>query len=121
TIPTGEATTDLRAIITEPDKQFLVGRPVRLTGANVRGVINDQSFLLGPSDTRQLFGVLEGEQPQGAVNIEEGQTLSIVGVIRPLQSVDEAQQRFGLTETEAALLQSQEIYLSVNRIEVPSG
>ena len=45
-------------------------------------------------------------------------TLSVNGVVRQLPSADEARQRFGLTEAEAALLQSQEIYLSVERAEV---
>ena len=41
--------------------------------------------------------------------------------MRQLPSAEEAQQRFGLTETEAALAQSQEIYLSIDRAEVMEG
>lgn len=118
TAATGEAITDARAIISETDKQFLVGRPVRLAGANVRSVVNERSFLLGPSDTRQLFAVLEGEQAQEASEVKQGQMLSVNGVVRQLPNTEDAQQRFGLSETEAALLQSQEIYLSVDRVEV---
>ncbi|CAA9442249.1 MAG: hypothetical protein AVDCRST_MAG28-512 [uncultured Rubrobacteraceae bacterium] len=117
TVATGEAITDVRTIITEQDKQFLVGRRVRLREAGVRSVINAQSFLLGPSDTRQIFAVLEGEQAQGA-GVTAGETLSVDGEIRQLPSTEDARQRFGVTETEAALLQSQEIYLSVDRLEV---
>lgn len=117
TAATGEAITDVRTIITEQDKQFLVGRRVRLREAGVRSVINDQSFLLGPSNTRQVFTVLEGDQAQGA-DVTEGGTLSVDGEIRQLPSTEDAQQRFSVTETEAALLQSQEIYLSVDRLEV---
>jgi hypothetical protein len=40
------------------------------------------------------------------------------GEIKQLPSTKDARQRFGVTETEAALLQSQEIYLSVDRVEV---
>ena len=118
TAATGEAVTDVRAIISETDKQFLVGRPVRLAGVNVRSVVNEWSFLLGPSDTRQLFAVLEGEQSQEALEVKQGQILSVNGVVRQLPNTEDAQQRFGLSETEAALLQSQEIYLSVDRVEV---
>jgi hypothetical protein len=118
TAATGEAVTDVRAIISETDKQFLVGRPVRLAGVNVRSVVNEWSFLLGPSDTRQLFAVLEGEQAQEALEVKQGQILSVNGVVRQLPNTEDAQQRFGLSETEAALLQSQEIYLSVDRVEV---
>lgn len=113
---TGEAITDVRTIITEQDKQFLVGRRVRLREAGVRSVINDQSFLLGPSNARQVFAVLEGDQAQGA-GVTAGETLSVDGEIKQLPSTEDARQRFGVTETEAALLQSQEIYLSVDKLE----
>ncbi len=52
-------------------------------------MINEESFLAGPSATRQLFVVLGGEQAQEAA-IEEGQTPSVNGVVRQLSSADEA-------------------------------
>ena len=114
--------TDVETLLAEPNKQSLVGRPVRLTGVSVPAVVGDITFLVGPNEDQAVPAVLEdelaGEQPDTAVNINPGQTIALTGEVREFPSVEEAQRVFGLSGAEAAELQNQGIYLLAEEVEI---
>jgi hypothetical protein len=114
--------TDLTTITGEPNKQPLVGRQVWLIDTKVREVVGDRAFWIGRSNGQQVFAVLEAEEDAGAAGLEldigEGQTLTVTGVIEKLPSAEEAQQQWGLSEADTAELKNGEIYLSIEGVSV---
>lgn len=129
TFPAGEAVpgpiTDLAAILEERDKPSLAGRRVDLLGetaAEVRSVVGDTTFWVGPSEDRRVFVALSEEQDaagaEGSVDVDEGQTVRITGEVRQLPSVEEAGQQWGLSEANAAGLENQQIYISAEQVEI---
>ncbi len=118
----GEPITDVLVIVTEPDRQVLVGRQVQFAGVNVQSVVGDRTFWVGPSQDQQLFVVLDEELDasgaEGRVDVNTGQTIAITGTIRRLPSVEEAQRQWGLSEATAAELENEEIFLSAERVQI---
>lgn len=117
--------TDLTTILEEQDKASLAGRRVDLRGetaAQVRSVVGDATFWVGPSADQQVFVVLEEEQDaagaEGRVDVNEGQTLRITGEVSNLPHIDEARQQWGLSEANAAELENQPIYISAEQVEI---
>lgn len=115
------AITNLQTIIDEPNKQSLAGQPVLLSSTQVQDVVGDVTFLVGPSADQTVFAVLGdelvGAQADAAMNIEQGETLAIVGTLQQAPSAQEAQQELGLTQAEVAELQGEDVYLFVEEVE----
>jgi hypothetical protein len=121
----GGPITDLTTIFEEEDKTSLVGRQVDLQGetaAEVRSVVGDTTFWVGPSQDQQVFVVLSEEQDaagaEGRVEVNEGQTVRLTGQVQQLPSIEEARQQWGLSEANTAELQNQEIYISAEQVEI---
>ncbi len=122
---TGGPITDLTTIFEEQDKASLAGRRVDLQGetaAQVRSVVGDTTFWVGPSQDRQVFVALVEEQDaagvEGLVDVNEGQTIRITGQMRQLPPMEEARQQWGLSEANAAELENQQIYISAEQVEI---
>lgn len=108
----GGSITSLQSIVSETDKQSLAGRRVELKDVDVRSSVGDSGFLVGSSGADQVFVV-----PGGSADVQQGQTANIEGTLEEIPGLSEAQQKFGLSETEAALLQSQVVYLDAEQIQ----
>ncbi len=108
----GGTITSLQSIVSETDKRSLIGRRVELDGVQVRNSVGATGFLVGASGAQQLFVV-----PAEATNVQQGQVATIAGTLEEIPGVSEAQQRFGVGETAAALLQSQVVYLDADRVQ----
>ena len=108
----GATLTSVQDIVSETDKQSLVGRQVNLEDIEVRSSVGDDGFLIGSSGADQVFVV-----PSQSANVEQGQTATIEGTLEEIPSVSEAQQQFGVGETVAALLQSQVVYLDAEQVQ----
>ncbi len=109
--------TDLTTITGEQNKQSLVGKQAWLIDTEVQEVVGDRAFWIGSSsDQQRVLVVLEEDQDdtraEWEVDVDEGQTLTITGVIETLPSVEVARQQWGLSEANAAELKNEEIYLS---------
>lgn len=108
----GSTLTSVRSIVSETDKTSLVGRPVDLKDAKVRSSIGNAGFLAGSSGADQVLVV-----PGGTSNVQQGQTATIGGTLRKMPGISAAQQQFGISKTEAALLQSQVVYLDAEQVQ----
>jgi hypothetical protein len=81
----GGPITSVATLLDEPAKGNLVGRGVQLSHAAVQQVVGDHVFLIGPTADRTVPVVLLGElaerQPEGMVQIREGQRVWILGEV----------------------------------------
>ncbi len=118
----GELVTDMLIIVDAPDRASLVGRRVQFTNVTVQSVVGDKTFWIGPSKDKQLFVVLEEDQSagstEGQVDVNAGQTVTIIGEIRKLPSMEEARTQWGLSETNSAELEQQQIYLHAQQVQI---
>jgi len=126
--------TELSEIVSASDKGTLAGRRVRIPEVNVLQVFNNRSLFVGASEEERLFvavrrtpprlgettgGGLEEQDQQGGQRYEEGQTIELAGVIRPVpDTADEALRRFGLEGEQFDLVQEEEVFIRANRAEV---
>lgn len=98
----------------------LVGRRVQLESVVVQSVPGDVTFWVGPSEEEQVLAVLQeeagagGEQVEGAVDINPGQQLTLMGVVRQLPPLDQAREQFELDE---ASLQNEQVYIEVQQVQ----
>ncbi|MBW4560122.1 MAG: hypothetical protein KME32_03015 [Mojavia pulchra JT2-VF2] len=129
--PTPQATTvvvptapisDLAIINTTANRQSLINRGVQLTNAKVQSVVGDRTFWVGANNTQRVFVVLAPNLDAGTaekkVVVKPGQTLDLVGVLKPAPSVEQAQKQWkGLTATEAQGLKNQIVYLEADQIK----
>jgi hypothetical protein len=114
---------DLIIILSTPDRPSLVGRQVQLTNVQVRSVVGDKAFWVGPSEAQRLFVVLDEERTpgtptEGRVNVNPGQTVTVSGVLRRSPSAEEARRRLGLSAANAATLAKEQIYLQAQRVQI---
>lgn len=70
----------------------MVGREVRLTGAQVQEVVSDIGFWIGPNNDQRVFAVLSqqatpGTPTEGAADVNAGARANITGTIRTRQEV----------------------------------
>ena len=121
--------TELSEIVSASDGAALAGRRVRISEADVLEVINNHSVFVGDGEEDRLFVAVRriplfGETTGGLdeQRFEEGQTLKLIGRIRPVpETADEALRRFGLKGEEFELLQDEQIFIRAKRAEVVSG
>ena len=123
--PAGVPLTDLP--IGQPDQLVaLVGQPVHLSGLKVQEVVGDKTFWVGPSTAQRLFVFLEedptaGQQVEGKVDVNPGQTLTIQGELRKLPSAEEAQRLWDITPQSFEALKQEQVYLFARSVKVTSG
>jgi hypothetical protein len=121
--------TELSEIVSASDGAALAGRRVRISEADVVEVVNNHSLFVGAGEEDRLFVAVRriplfGETTGGLdeQRFEEGQTLKLIGRIRPVpETADEALRRFGLKGEEFELLQDEQIFIRAKRAEVVSG
>jgi len=124
--------TELSEIVSSSDRAALAGRRVRISEADVLEVVNNRSVFVGVDEEERLFvavrriprlgettGGLEEQEQQGRRRFKEGQTLELIGGIRPVpETADEALRRFGLKGEEFELLQDEQVFIRAKRADV---
>lgn len=120
-VTTTEPITDIVAVTTTQNQQSLVDRQVQLTSTPVQSVVGDRTFWVGPSNTQQMFVVLDEALDSGStekrLDVNAGQMLTINGLIRPMPGVADAQKQWGLSAAEAEALKSQKVYLQASQVQ----
>lgn len=119
TTSTTEPIQDVTVIVDTTDDTTLVNRRVEFTDVTVQEVISDRGFWVG-NGAPQLFVQLDPSLDQGAqeqqVQIQQGQTLDLTGVLLPMPSAEQVQQEWGLTAEEAQQVTQETVYLQVDQI-----
>lgn len=131
----GPPITELSEIVSASDRAELAGRRVRIPEVEVLEIVNNRSMFVGADEEERLFvavrrtprvggttGGIEEQEQQERQRFEEGQTLELAGVIRPVpETADEALRRFGLEGEQFELVQDEQVFIRANRAEVVGG
>jgi hypothetical protein len=116
------AATDLMVVI--PALSQYAGRQMDLNSVEVREIISDSTFWVGPTgesdSSERLFVFLNehttpGTPTEGRYDISQGQTLSLQGSLRRLPSMEQVSQRLNLSGETRSQLQNQQHYLWAQR------
>lgn len=128
--------TDLGEISSASDKRELAGRRVELAEVNVLEVPNERSLFVGQGDSERVFVALRqrpgggsagttggAEEGQAAgQGFEEGQTVSVSGVIRPVpETADEAFRRVGLGLEQFDMVKDEEVFVRATKATASGG
>lgn len=116
-----EPITDVTVITNPTDTQSILNRSVQLTNVNVQRVVGDRTFWIGQPNGQAVFVVLapplDAGSAENKVVIKPGQTVNLTGVLKPLPTVEQAQQEWSLSPTEAQTLKNQALYLQAERVQ----
>jgi hypothetical protein len=124
TAGSGATITDPAALILIPvaERPALVGRPVLIESVPVRSVPGDRTFLVGQDQDQPLLVVLDETQSagptEGQVNVNPGQTVSIVGQIQALPSMEEARQQWDLNDETLSQIKDDQLYVLAKQVKV---
>ena len=107
------ATVTAVAELSDAADGSLAGRPVELRDARVESVTGDRTFWVGSAGSRTLVVVDETQQPEHAVTVRAGQSVSIVGTARqaPPEGVE-------LSAGDRTALDATALYVDADRVEV---
>jgi hypothetical protein len=98
-----------------------IGQTVTIMNGVVHEATGDKTFSLHADNDKTLlvfFPEPNTRRGETAYKIIGGDTVSVTGTVRKMPSPTEARRVFGLSETEAAALSNQNIYIDAYRIEV---
>ncbi len=123
--PTGERIFDILTVLNVPDRTQFAGRPAQFLGVYVQTVPSDKVFFAGPAPDNALPVLLNEQQTpntpmEGRVNVNPGQSVTIVGTIRPLPLPDDVRQMVTLTAADEAALSGQQVFVFADQVIVDS-
>lgn len=120
--PGGAVVSDVAELVNASDAQSVAGSRVALTGVTVQSVVGDKTFWVGPSADEQVFVVIEedetGGSVEGGVDVQQGQTISLAGVVRQTPSKDDAMRRWNLSEADATALADTKLFIRAQQVQV---
>jgi hypothetical protein len=123
TLATGDTITDPALIlIPVAERPALVGRPVLIETVPVQSVPGDRTFLVGPDQDQPLLVVLDetqsAGQTEGQVDVNPGQTVSIVGQIQALPDMEEARQQWNLDDETLSQIEDDQVYVLATQVAI---
>ena len=101
------------AQLAEAADEGLAGRRVELAEVRVESVTGDLTFWVGSPGERTLIVLDEGQQPEQAVTIRPGQSVSITGMARPAPP-----ENVELSPADRAALDAVTLYVDADHVEV---
>lgn len=129
--PAASATTDAGDTITDPaaivlipvpERPALVGRQVLIETVPVQSVPGDRTFLVGEDQDQPLLVVLDEEASPGAtegqVDVNPGQTVSIIGQVQALPPSAEERQALGLDDAALAQIEDDQVYVLASDVAI---
>ena len=98
----------------------LSGRTARFTDVEVREVVSDSTFWVGPDEAERLFVVLEEEPTpadptEGRYDINAGQTITLTGTLQPVPSADSLRERWNFDDAMLSALRNEALYLRASQ------
>lgn len=118
------ALRDVDVILAAPNRRALVGRPVQLTGVEVRSVPSDRTLWVGPSRDRVLFIVISNASGAGAAAAERptarpGDRVTVSGVLRAVpDNLEPWRTVWGLDPGGVGAVRRAQVYLAANRADL---
>lgn len=118
----GVPLSDVVAFAAATDPLTFVGRKAKLTNVQVRKVVTDRAFFVGPSDTQQMLVLLDKGMDAGAsgaakVTVATGKPVSLIGVVEKLPTQEAVSQTYGVSGADYTALQSQKAYLHATVVQ----
>jgi len=115
-----EPIRDVIIIVTAQDRTSLFQRPVDVVGAEVQKVSNERVFWIGPSAEQSVPVVLSDDArsslEQRKQKIQKGDRVAIAGEIHKTPSMQDMEQQWSLSSTDAEQLGKGILYLQARRI-----
>jgi hypothetical protein len=117
----GARLADLGVYFAAPDRLSMAGKGIDLASVEVRRVISDRGFTVGPSKDQELFVMLDDRLNEGSnerrVSIKPGQRLAIGGTLMTPPSAETKEERYrGLSAEEGRELNAQQVYLHAESV-----
>ena len=124
---TAGAITSLAAILDAGDPSQLVGRDVQLSGVTASAVAGDSTYWVYNPDEgveQRVFVVLyalgesetgPGTGADGRFNVDEGDNMTVEGVVQPVEPSDPA--NWGVTGEEAGEVTENQVYIRAHSLE----
>ena len=110
--------------ITEPVKTIAeaistnaVGREASLEDVRIRERVGDRFYWIGSGDERPVFVVLDPDVKRATgTTLRPGARVTLIGIVRPVPTADEAQQQWHLPASIATVIADSGTYLHVTEI-----
>lgn len=115
----GAGLTDMLVVVNDQNQQQYVGQTASFANVQVQSVVGDRGFWVGPSAEQQLFVVIDeanAGQSENRVQVQQGQNLTLSGVIEQLPPIDQAPAEWGLDASNSAALANQQVYLHARQV-----
>jgi hypothetical protein len=94
-----------------------IGRRARFEGVEVREVVSARTFWFGPAGEPPAFGVLDPDVQRSAeMALMPGARVTLIGMVRPSPSPDQAMRQWQLDEPVARAVNERGSYLHVTEI-----
>jgi hypothetical protein len=94
-----------------------VGRQASLERVDVRQVTSPRTFWVGPPDGEAAFAVLDPDVRRvGDAPIEAGSTVTLIGLVRPSPSAEQAVRQWQIDEATARVVEARGTYLHVTEV-----
>lgn len=115
--------TDVVVIAQEPDATSLVGQRVELEDVEVVKVTGDQAFTIAAGDTGSILVILDQvatpqTETEGRYDVNPGDTVTIMGEVRELASMEQAMNQWNLSGLEESDLATSRVYIHADALEM---
>ena len=94
-----------------------VGREASLEHVRIRERVGDRFYWIGSGDERPVFAVLDPDVKRTtATSLRAGARVTLIGIVRPVPTADQAQQQWHLPPPVATVIADSGTYLHVTEI-----
>lgn len=94
-----------------------IGREASLEHVRIRERAGDRFYWIGSSDERPVFVVLDPDVKRTtATSLRPGARVTLIGIVRPVPTAEEAQQQWHVPAATAAVIAGSGTYLHVTEI-----
>lgn len=107
------------AMLNSPNKQQYIGQSLEIVRTPVLQRVSDSMFWLGAKDDPSPVLVVMAGRAQNAknVNVQEGETMNVVGQVQKAPTVQQATQGWHLSHSAAERLQYEGAYIEASEVE----
>ena len=94
-----------------------IGREASLEHVRIRERAGDRFYWIGSADERPVFVVLDPDVKRtAATTLRPGARVTLIGIVRPVPTAEEAQQQWHVSAATATLIAGSATYLHVTEI-----
>ena len=114
-----EPVVDYAVIVNTTTAADFIGREVRLSNLKVASVTGDDTFLVEAEEGGRAMLVRMDEQlaqPEGQIDVAEGDTISLEGVVRAMPPDDALMNDWGVDQQEQEQIDLQTVFIQAESV-----